>query len=137
MIRDHLRRSQLEKSSMYSSEYTSGFSGPAASHLAAPPSPRYEGNARQTLGPTLPNKRLGDASENEDVNTTSEGVKHSLRAVSRAPSLVGGEPSRTLMANKIERNQRGIGVGYLRTHRVPATECAAGTQRFVLSLLEE
>jgi len=29
---------------MYSSEYTSGFSGPAASHLAAPPSPRHEGN---------------------------------------------------------------------------------------------
>ena len=25
-IRDHLRRSRLEKSSMYSSEYTSGFS---------------------------------------------------------------------------------------------------------------
>jgi hypothetical protein len=32
---------------MYSSEYTSGFFGPAASHLAAPPSPRYEGNVRQ------------------------------------------------------------------------------------------
>jgi hypothetical protein len=29
---------------MYSSEYTSGFSKPAASHLAAPPLPRYEGN---------------------------------------------------------------------------------------------
>ena len=32
---------------MYSSEYTSGFFGPAASHLAAPPSPRYEGNVGQ------------------------------------------------------------------------------------------
>jgi hypothetical protein len=32
---------------MYSSEYTSGFSGPAASHLAAPPSPRHEGNVEQ------------------------------------------------------------------------------------------
>jgi len=32
---------------MYSSEYTSGFSGPAASHLAAPPSPRHEGNVGQ------------------------------------------------------------------------------------------
>jgi hypothetical protein len=32
---------------MYSSEYTSGFSGPAASHLAAPPSPRFEGNVGQ------------------------------------------------------------------------------------------
>jgi hypothetical protein len=31
-----------KKSSMYSSEYTSGFSGPAAWHLAAPPSPRDE-----------------------------------------------------------------------------------------------
>jgi hypothetical protein len=27
---------------MYSSEYTSGFSWPAASHLAAPPTPRHE-----------------------------------------------------------------------------------------------
>jgi hypothetical protein len=33
-----------KKSSMYSSEYTSGFSRPAALHLAAPPSPRHEGN---------------------------------------------------------------------------------------------
>jgi hypothetical protein len=32
---------------MYSSEYTSGFSGPAALHLAAPPSPRHEGNVGQ------------------------------------------------------------------------------------------
>src|SRR4029077_1420841 len=32
---------------MYSSEYASGFSGPAASHLAAPPSPRHEGNVGQ------------------------------------------------------------------------------------------
>ena len=31
----------------YSGECTSGFSGPAASHLAAPPSPRHEGNVRQ------------------------------------------------------------------------------------------
>jgi hypothetical protein len=36
-----------KKSSTYSSEYASGFSGPAASHLAAPPSPRHEGNAEQ------------------------------------------------------------------------------------------
>ena len=34
------------KSSMYSSEYTSVF-GPAASYLAAPPSPRHEGNVGQ------------------------------------------------------------------------------------------
>jgi len=32
---------------MYSGEYTSGFSGPAALHLAAPPSPRHEGNVGQ------------------------------------------------------------------------------------------
>ena len=32
---------------MYSSEYTSGFSGPAAMHLAAPSSPRHEGNVGQ------------------------------------------------------------------------------------------
>jgi len=36
-----------KKSSTYSSEYASGFSGPAASHLAAPPSPRHEGDAGQ------------------------------------------------------------------------------------------
>jgi hypothetical protein len=36
-----------KKSSMYFSEYTSGFSGPAALHLAAPPSPRHEGNVGQ------------------------------------------------------------------------------------------
>jgi hypothetical protein len=38
----HLHCSRPEKSSMYSSEYASGFSGSAASHLAAPPSPRHE-----------------------------------------------------------------------------------------------
>ena len=32
---------------MYSSEYTSGFSWPAASHLVAPPSPRHESNVGQ------------------------------------------------------------------------------------------
>ena len=32
---------------MYSSEYTSGFFWPAALHLAAPPSPRHEGNVGQ------------------------------------------------------------------------------------------
>src|SRR5881396_2168909 len=36
-----------KKSSTYSSEYASGFSGPAASHLAASPSPRHEGNIGQ------------------------------------------------------------------------------------------
>ena len=36
-----------KKSSTYSSEYASGFSGPVASHLAASPSPRHEGNVGQ------------------------------------------------------------------------------------------
>jgi hypothetical protein len=36
---------------MYSSEYTSGFSGPATAHLAAPPSPRDEGNVGQAPSP--------------------------------------------------------------------------------------
>src|SRR6185503_10547142 len=36
-----------KKSSTYSSEYASGFSRPAASHLTAPPSPRHEGNVGQ------------------------------------------------------------------------------------------
>ena len=38
-----------EISSMYPSEYTSGFFEPAASHLAAPPSPRHDGNVGQAL----------------------------------------------------------------------------------------
>ncbi len=36
-----------EKSSRYSSEYTSGFSGPVALRLAASPSSRYEGHIGQ------------------------------------------------------------------------------------------
>jgi fructose-1,6-bisphosphatase I len=38
----------------YSSEYTSGFSGLCAAHLAAPPSPRYEGNVGQAPSLSLP-----------------------------------------------------------------------------------
>ena len=38
--------SARKKSSLYSSEYTSCFSRPAASHLAAPPSPRRERQCR-------------------------------------------------------------------------------------------
>jgi hypothetical protein len=38
-----------KKSSAYSSEYASGFSGPAALHLAAPPSFRHEGNVGRLL----------------------------------------------------------------------------------------
>ena len=39
---------------MYFREYTSGFSEPAASHLAASPSPRHEGNVGQALrGPMI------------------------------------------------------------------------------------
>jgi hypothetical protein len=41
-FRDHLRRSRPEKPSMYSSEYTFGFSGRGARHLAAPLSPRHQ-----------------------------------------------------------------------------------------------
>jgi hypothetical protein len=40
-----------EKSSTYSSEYASCFSEPAASHLAAPLSPRHEGNVGQAPSP--------------------------------------------------------------------------------------
>src|SRR5712692_2939794 len=47
-----------KKSSMYSSEHTSGFSGPAASHLAAPPSPRHEGNVGQA--PSLRSSETGE-----------------------------------------------------------------------------
>ncbi len=39
---------------MYSSEYTSGFSVPAASHLAAPLSPRHEGSVGQAPSLSLP-----------------------------------------------------------------------------------
>ena len=38
---------------MYSSEYTSGFSEPAASHLAVPPSPRHERQCRTGPSPAL------------------------------------------------------------------------------------
>jgi len=41
---------------MYSSEYASGFSGPAASHLAAPLSPRHEGNVGQAPSLSLPTR---------------------------------------------------------------------------------
>jgi hypothetical protein len=44
---------------MYSSEYTSGFSGPAASHLAAPPSPRHEGNVGQAPSAMIPVVEIG------------------------------------------------------------------------------
>jgi hypothetical protein len=48
-----------KKSSTYSREYASGFSGPAALHLAAPPSSRHEGNVGQAPNdhalPTLRN----------------------------------------------------------------------------------
>jgi hypothetical protein len=51
---------------MYSSEYTSGFSGPASLHLAAPPSPRHEGNAGQAPAgceePTVAHETIDDPS---------------------------------------------------------------------------
>jgi hypothetical protein len=40
-----------KQSSMYSSEYTSGFSRPAASHLTAPLPPRHEGNVGPAPSP--------------------------------------------------------------------------------------
>jgi len=46
-----------KKSSMYSSEYTSGFPGPTASQLAASPSPRHEGNVGQAPS-HIPSRRL-------------------------------------------------------------------------------
>jgi hypothetical protein len=59
----------FEQSSMYSSEYTSGFLWPAALQLAVPPLPRYEGNVgqapsldrlrRSVIGVNRMRKRLG------------------------------------------------------------------------------
>ena len=46
------------KSSTYSSEYTSGLFEPAASHLPASPSPRNEGLLRQT--PSLRSSETGE-----------------------------------------------------------------------------
>jgi hypothetical protein len=49
-IRNRLRRARPEKILnvlQYCSEYTFGFSRPAASHLVALPSPRHEGNVGQ------------------------------------------------------------------------------------------
>src|SRR5436309_9816871 len=59
-IRHHLRRSRPETmlNVFYSSEYTSGFPGPAASHLAAPPSLRHKSNVRQT--PSLRSSETGE-----------------------------------------------------------------------------
>jgi len=59
-IRHHLRRSRPETmlNVLYSSEYTSGFPGHAASHLAAPPSPRHKSNVRQT--PSLRSSETGE-----------------------------------------------------------------------------
>jgi len=57
-IRNQLHRSRPEKSSLYFSEYISGFFWPAVSHLAASPSPRHEGNVGQA--PSFPSgPRLG------------------------------------------------------------------------------
>ena len=52
MIRNHLRRLSPEKSSMYSSEYTSGLSG-LRPRSGLPPSPRDEGNVGQAPGRML------------------------------------------------------------------------------------
>ena len=51
---------------MYSSEYTSGFSGPAASHLAASLSPRYEGNVGHA--PRVWDRKRADYSTGREFN---------------------------------------------------------------------
>src|SRR6266850_6496175 len=48
----HLLCSRPRKTLNVSTVYASGFSGPAASHLAAPPSPRHEGNVGQAPRPS-------------------------------------------------------------------------------------
>jgi len=58
---------------MNSTEYTSGFSGPAASHLAAVPSPRHEGNVGQA-----PSRML----EKSASNLGSWCVKREIQLVS-------------------------------------------------------
>jgi hypothetical protein len=57
---------------MYSGEHTSGFSGPAASPLAAPPSPRHEGNVGQA-----PSRMV-----KKSASTMDRGVKREIQLVS-------------------------------------------------------
>jgi len=60
----------------YTGEYTSGFSGPAASHLATPPSPRYEGNVGQA-----PSRIIHDGSFRNGVVARDKREEHNLRDV--------------------------------------------------------
>jgi hypothetical protein len=74
MICDHLHRSRPEKILNVSSEYTSGFSGPVASHLVAPLSPRHEGNVGQA--PSLPSTTHSTTNFNvgKQYGTASTGM---------------------------------------------------------------
>jgi hypothetical protein len=76
---------------MYSSEHTSGFSGPAASHLAAPPSPRHEGNVGQA--PRKIARQLIASSENStavrlEVSRTAVVVWWRRRELNPGPKIV-------------------------------------------------
>jgi hypothetical protein len=69
---------------MYSGEYTSGCSRPAASHLAAPLLPRHEGYVGQAPRPSRLNALLANAQE---PKTESEQAGNQHRFIVRPQKL--------------------------------------------------
>ena len=67
-----------------SGEYTSGCSGPAASHLSAPPSPCHEGYAGQAPRPPRLNRLLPDP---EQPESDSKHARDEHRVIVRAEEL--------------------------------------------------
>ena len=64
-----------EKSSTYSIEYASGFSGPAAAHLPAPPSPRDEWQCRTGSLRTMQTPFLYKWTRSASFNGRTEGFR--------------------------------------------------------------
>jgi len=71
-----LARKNPQRIPAYSGEYTSGFSVPAALHLATPPSPRYEGNVGQA-----PSRIIHDGSFRNGGVARDKREEHNLRDV--------------------------------------------------------
>ena len=78
----------------YSSEYTSGFSRPAASHLAAPPSPRHEGNVGQAPTRMLRNSSTVPQTVAREARSEVQGSKF------RKPRTL---PSRLSLQSRVSR----------------------------------
>src|SRR4029077_20711745 len=80
-ICDHLRRSRLEKILNVFQRIHLRFFRACGLASGRTSFASLRRQCRTDSWPTLPNKRPGHASENEDVNITSEGTKPSLRVV--------------------------------------------------------